>query len=182
MSKPISKFGICCATGFSILSNYANARSAVSHEAEVAQQAATQVVISAERSHALFGEQSFAISQLYSLARESFESKVSDPDHVTIESLVLCTAESFLRALPPEIPMPELAVEPDGSITFDWIQSKNRMFSLSVSGRDSLSYAWLDGSDKGYAVTAFDRQTIPERIIKEILCIVQYGDTFLWAA
>ena len=42
------------------------------------------------------------------------------------------TSVEFIRALLDDLPLPEFAPEPDGSISPDWIQSRNRLFSISV--------------------------------------------------
>ena len=74
----------------------------------------------------------------------------------------------FVRAMPDEIPLPEFAPEPDGSISLDWIKSKGRLLSLSVGATDRIAYAWLDGLDRGHAVAVFDGESIPWRILEEI--------------
>src|SRR5688572_24313411 len=149
MPEPVSTLGVCCAAGFAILSGYARGRTAVSEEARVAQKAATELVVSAEKSQALFGEKSSAISLLRALVNECSLQESSLDDIPTINSMAAGIAESLLRALPDGIPMPEFAVEPDSSISLDWIESKNRMFSVSVNASYRLAFAWLDGSDKG---------------------------------
>ena len=81
-------------------------------------------------------------------------------------------AERFLRALPYRIPLPELAVEPDGSISLDWIRSRTRLFSVSVGRASRLAFAWLDGSDTGHGVARFDGQNVPPRILEGIEAVV----------
>lgn len=50
-------------------------------------------------------------------------------------------AEAFLRALPADLPRPELAADPDGRVSLDWGGS-GWMFSISVVGT-RLAYAWV---------------------------------------
>ena len=71
--------------------------------------------------------------------------------------------------------LPEFSPEPDGSISLDWIMSRTRVFSISVSPRDRLAYAWLDGSDRGHGVATFDRSMIPQRILDGIDEVVAHG-------
>ena len=73
--------------------------------------------------------------------------------------------------------MPELAPEPNGSISLDWMLSRHRIFSLSIANTDRLAYAWMDGTDKGHAVARFDGTKIPTRILEGIQSITDYGDT-----
>jgi hypothetical protein len=89
------------------------------------------------------------------------------------------TAVEFIRAMPDDLPLPEFAPEPDGSLSLDWIQSRNRLFSLSVGSTNRLAYAWLDGSDKGHGVAGFDGERIPLRIIEGIIGIMNHGNATL---
>lgn len=83
--------------------------------------------------------------------------------------------------LPENLPMPEVAAEPDGSISLDWIASRFRMFSVSVGANNRVAYAWLDGSEKGHAVAVFDGLTIPPNMrngIESIVCHVHNAFRF----
>ena len=75
--------------------------------------------------------------------------------------------------MPDNLPLPEFAPEPDGAISLDWIQSRNCFLSLSIGAGNRLSYAWLDGTNRGYAVERFDGQSIPKRIIDCITTIMK---------
>ena len=88
----------------------------------------------------------------------------------------------MVRALPGEVQLPEFAPEPDGSVSLDWIQSRNRMFTLSVGSGPRLAYAWLDGADKGHGVAAFDGSNVPTRVLEGICSIMNHGNTLLRAA
>lgn len=181
MPEPISTLGICCAAGFTLLSSYARGRTAVSEEANFARQAANELVHSIERSEALFGEKSGAISRLRSLENECLAQDYGD-ESTQLTPLAVGIAENFVRALPDGIPMPEFAGEPDGSVTLDWIESKNRLFSISIGGGNRISFAWLDGSDKGHGVAHFDGTTVPVRILEGIRSIMTHGNSWLRAA
>jgi hypothetical protein len=85
-------------------------------------------------------------------------------------------AAELIRALPKDLPLPEFAPEPDGSISMDWIQSQHRLFSLSVGEGSRLAYAWLDGTDRGHGVARFDGVTVPPRILEAINRIIGRGD------
>lgn len=82
------------------------------------------------------------------------------------------TALKFLRALPENVPLPEIAPEPDGSISLDWIDSRSRMFSLSIGGSYRLAFAWVDGADKGHGVVRFGGAAVPIRILEGIAAIM----------
>ena len=174
MLEPISTtIGICC-LGYTALNPYARIGSAVSAEAVALTQVASALVRSVEESQILFGRKAAAISQLRALGNECAESGWDGADACAIDSLALRNAENFIRALPGDIPLPEFAPEPDGSISLDWIQSRHRLFSMSVSAGNRLAYAWLDGADKGHGVARFDGLTLPARVLVGIQSILTH--------
>lgn len=176
MFEPLSTtVGICC-LGYAALNPYARMGSAVSAEAEAVTIAASALVKSAEASQTLFGRKADAISQLRAIANECSESGWDGADACAIDDLALRNAENFLRALPDNIPLPEFAPEPDGAISLDWIQSRYRLFSLSIGSNNRLAYAWLDGADKGHGVARFDERTIPARVLGGIQSIMCHGN------
>lgn len=164
------------------MQGYARGSSAVSSEAHAVRDAVTAVVELTERSQALFGNKAAAISQLRALANECAEPGWNGDNACAINPLAVLLAENFIRALPESIPLPEFAPEPDGAISLDWIQSRNRLFSLSIGAGSRLAFAWLDGADKGHGVSRFDGQTIPPRILDGIEAIIDHGYTSLRAA
>jgi hypothetical protein len=172
MPEPVS-------TTIGILISYAATQSAlrrssaVSFEAEALQNAVTEVVSWTERSQALFGSKAAVISSLRALASECNAPDWDGENANAMSPIALLNAENFIRALPDAIPLPELAPEPDGSVSLDWIQARNRLFSLSISSTDRLAFAWLDGSDKGHGVARFDGQTVPPRILMGIQSVAE---------
>jgi len=158
------------------LNAYARGGSAISSEARAAQKAATAVVESAERSQALFGEKAAALSKLTALTHECAEKGWDGYEACALDPTAVLIAEGFVRALPDSVPLPEFAPEPDGSVSLDWIHSKNRLFTMSVGTNHRLAYAWLDGADKGHAVARFDGETIPPRILQGINSIMNHGN------
>lgn len=165
-----------CIAGYVALNAYARGGNAISSEARAAQEAATAVVESAERSQVLFGEKAAALSQLRALAHECTEEGWDGYEACALDPTAVLIAEGFVRALPDSVPLPEFAPEPDGSVSLDWIQSKNRLFTMSVGTNHRLAYAWLDGTDKGHAVARFDGETIPPRILQGINAIMNHGN------
>lgn len=139
-----------------------------SPEAETVSNKITKIRDWLEDSQALYGEKTKAISLLSELADEcgvenwdGYGGRPIDIDSVTV-------AESFVRALPRGVTLPEFAPEPDGSISLEWIPSRTCTFSISINSSDHLAYAWINGTDRGHAVTFFDGYRIPPRILEEI--------------
>ena len=87
---------------------------------------------------------------------------------VPITSNVINKAKQFMLALPITALPPEFAPEPDGSVSIDWIVNINNILSISISTGTRLSYAWINGTDKGHGTISFDGQNIPSRLWYEI--------------
>jgi hypothetical protein len=182
MLEPLSTtLGICC-LGYAALNPYARMGSAVSAEAVALTQSVSALVHSAEKSQTLFGRKNLAISQLMAMGRDCAESGWDGADACAIDFAALANAERFIRALPDDIPLPEFAPEPDGAVSLDWIASRHRLFSLSISASNRLAYAWLDGTDKGHGVARFDGLAIPVRVLTGILSIVNHENASIRAA
>jgi hypothetical protein len=174
MPEPISTAGLCF-VGYVSLSTYAKGGSAISAEATAARKAANAVTESMERSQAIFGEKTAAISQLRALAIECGQENWDGDGAAMIDPRAIINAEAIVRVLPIGIPLPAFAPEPDGSVSLDWIQSRTRQFSLSVGYSQRLAYAWLDGTDSGHGVASFDGSTIPPKIVEGIFAIAKNG-------
>lgn len=168
--------------GFSALPAFEWENSAVSHEAGEIRKAARAVISEGERSQALFAGKAALISELVALEAECGEEDWDGHGARPIDFLAVEQVKRFLRTLPDRIPLPEISVEPDGSLSLDWIHSQSRLFSVSVTGRNRLAYAWLDGTDSGHAVARFDGQSIPLRILQGIEAAVGARDATIRSA
>ena len=125
-----------------------------------------------EHSQALFGPKSSAIAELVSLFMECAQDDWDGAGAHAISVDALHEAAALILALPEVVPLPEFAPEPDGSISLDWMVSRNRLFSLSASGTGRIAYAWLDGADSGHAVARFNQYRVPDRILYGIAAIL----------
>jgi hypothetical protein len=162
--------------GYASINAFSRQSSAVSFEAQVIREAAHEVVQHAERSESLFGIKSEAISKLWTMFDECSEADWDGNGSEPLKGVAAGAVEAFIRALPVRMPMPEMAPEPDGAVSLDWVESRYRRFSISFGGNDRLAYAWLDGSDKGHAVARFDGAKIPPRILEGIQSIMNHAD------
>lgn len=180
MPEPISTVALGLCFGYAVLQAYTRNESAISKEAKSAMRAASKVVASAESSQVLFGAKLIALSRLREMVDDCSNDHWDGEDAVGVSILAYWNVENFVRALPDDFPMPEFAPEPDGSISLDWISSRHRLFSLSIGENNRLSYAWLDGSDKGYGIAQFDGVTVSSRIFSELKPFVNYGKATVW--
>jgi len=155
--------------------------SAVSPEAKEIRVATRELVSAGERSQALFADKAAVLSQLVTLeiecSAEGWDGNGANP----IDVVAVHQVKRFLRALPDRAPLPEIAVEPDGSVSLDWIHSRNQLFSVSVGRSARLAFAWVDGADSGYGVARFDGQSIPQRIMQGIEATVGTGNAAVGA-
>lgn len=175
MLEPVSTTVAIGWLGCAVAQGVVRKNSAVSCEAQTVRDAITAVVDWTERSQALFGHKSATISSLRALANECAQPGWDGDEAAPLHPAAVLQAENFIRALPDAIPLPELAPEPDGSISLDWLQARNRLFSLSIGAADRLAFAWLDGSDKGHGVARFDGHTTPLRVLEGIKSITDHA-------
>ncbi|MBI4267523.1 MAG: hypothetical protein HY662_01915 [Chloroflexi bacterium] len=82
----------------------------------------------------------------------------------------LASAFTFLTMLPTTITQPELSVEPDGSLVFEWYQRPGRVFSVTVEKAEQLSYSGLFDSSltSGIESTEENSPEVIELILRHI--------------
>ena len=76
-------------------------------------------------------------------------------------------ALSFLRALPSTVPLPEVAVDPDGEIEFEWFRGPRSLFTVSLGRTGALSYAGLFGRNKTHGVEQLV-EGLPEAVVQNL--------------
>ncbi|MBE2286546.1 MAG: hypothetical protein IAE77_24020 [Prosthecobacter sp.] len=171
MPEPVSTLSLMF-VGYAAIQPFARRGTAVSSEAQAVRRAASAVVSSAERSESLFGEKAELISQLWTLYDECSQHDWDGSNAMPMSGIAAAATAEFIKVLPSGVPLPELAPEPDGAISLDWIVSKRRVFSVSIGTSARLSFSWLDGADSGYAVARFDGMQVPQRILEGISAIL----------
>lgn len=128
-----------------------------------------------EESMALFGAKLRVLQQLAAVVEESRRGSEEDRGAKPVDARTSLRAEAFIRAIPDSLPLPELAADPDGSVSLEWVPSSVRMFNLAIRADSRVAYAWLDGADRGYGVAVFDGGRIPERVLDAIVRVVGRG-------
>jgi hypothetical protein len=66
-----------------------------------------------------------------------------------------CEAWRLLVTLPTTIPLPEITIEPDGEIAFEWDKGTRRTFSISIGSMNKITYAGIFGSNKAHGTEYF---------------------------
>jgi hypothetical protein len=176
MSEPVSIGALF--VGYAVLAGYARQTSAVSREACKVSEAATDVMRGREGSESLFGQKALALSKLESAVAAVFP----HDEQEVVDFQTFSNARHLLLALPDDLPAPEFSIDPDGAISMDWIQSRTRRISVSVSSSERLAYAWLDGSDRGRGVIRFRSPIFPLKLLSEIRLILTDGPAGLQPA
>lgn len=108
------------------------------------------------------------ISALTALVQEHSQPGWNGEGARPLSQVAAARAEAFVRALPDDLVKPELAAEPDGSISLDWIASRTGIVSVSVGETNRLAVAWLHGTDHGHTVLPFDGERIPALILEKV--------------
>lgn len=70
-------------------------------------------------------------------------------------------ARMFASALPAGVPTPEVSIDRDGDIAFDWDEGPRRVFSVSVSRDGTLNFAGLFGPNTIHGSEVLDRGIPP---------------------
>lgn len=76
-------------------------------------------------------------------------------------------ARRLINNLPINLRMPEVVPEPSGEIGLEWSKGKDRVFVLSLSGRNEIVYAGLFGMNKVHGVEYFG-DTVPSTILENL--------------
>src|SRR4051812_46582640 len=92
-----------------VLQLAAPSSSAVSPEARAVQEISSQLAKSRERSIALFGKKSEALSDLFRLAAECAQDNWDGDASAAISSASVFNAARFIRLLPDSVPLPEFS-------------------------------------------------------------------------
>jgi hypothetical protein len=157
--------------GFAALCSYAETNSAISATAGDVVEAATKILRATEDSVVLSGKRSNASAALAALKREFDADNWDGNGAVALSLAALARAEQFLWALPEDVPDPEVAADPDGTILLDWAVGR-RAVSISIGRNNRLAFAWLDGADRGRGVAWFDGIVAPSRVLSAVRSIL----------
>lgn len=77
-------------------------------------------------------------------------------------------AVQFAYCLPRFAPLPEISVDPDGEISFDWLSPSGEMFSVSVNKENRLAYAgWFGEKSRIHGIEQL-AENCPHEIMRGI--------------
>jgi hypothetical protein len=103
-----------------------------------------------------------ALDDLFTLQQEA------RADALEFSRETLETAKRFLIAWPKTMPTPQIALDTDGEVVFDWAAPARRLVSVSLRADGRLSYAGkLSARRTVHGTEAFD-DTVPESIVDAV--------------
>ncbi len=112
---------------------------------------------------ASIGRQSHTLAAVHDLYSLQAESQAGEHDAVLDED-TLAIGRRFLFALPKTLPTPQIGLDNDGEISFDWFAPHKRVFSISIRVDGRVSYAGRLGARRTiHGTEAFD-DAIPEQV------------------
>ena len=104
------------------------------------------------------------IEQILGESNQGVDSQVCVP----VDTNTAHQALRFAQLLPWSLPMPEVAPEPDGEISFDWLGPSGKMFSVSVNKAGRAAYAGRFGEKSQCHGTEQLTDVCPKEIIRGI--------------
>jgi hypothetical protein len=139
---------------------------AVSIDAIKVQETLHEVMINLRSSFYLGKSLSDAIDALLKISQECKFDNWDGYGAKALSEEVFAEARCFIENLPLTAPPPELSIDPDGEIVFEWYAAPRKVFSVSV-GVDRLTYAGLFGSSTIHGTEPFDND-IPKTILDNL--------------
>jgi hypothetical protein len=73
----------------------------------------------------------------------------------------------FSKQLPMNIPIPEIQIDTDGEVRFEWYRSPRQVFSITVRPNGELAYAGLFGASKTHGTEYLDDE-LPSVVLDNI--------------
>ena len=108
-----------------------------------------------------------SLYDLYDLLFECTESNWDGYGALPVDLDSFNEASRFIQILPTTIQEPEVSVDPDGEISFEWYLTPKKVFSVSIGARNEITYAGLYGINKSYGREYFGDE-IPKTILDNL--------------
>ncbi len=121
----------------------------------------------------LFDNQSLGAAQqatldkLYSTFEECCKPNWDGYSGLAVSFETYLKAKQFIESFPTALSAPELSVDPDGEISFEWYNAPRKVFSVSIGPNNELTYAGLFGASKTHGTETFHDE-IPRFVLENI--------------
>lgn len=116
------------------------------------------------RQHRLYRETEWALCEV---AKECREDDWDGYGAKGINQKSFAESLRLLDLLPSNTPTPEVSVEPDGMVAFEWYKRPRWIFSVSFGTNNTLIYAGLFGKSKTHGTEYFGAE-MPQIILGNI--------------
>lgn len=119
-----------------------------------------------------FSEAKQSLSASVSRVYDELQALAHSYGAVEFPESVKRVAMAFLESLPTDVPAPELGLDNDGEVTFDWTGTNGRMMTLALRGDGRLAYACrISASDKQNGTKVFV-DAVPNVVVECIRQVV----------
>lgn len=139
--------------------------SGVSSAAQELQKASSKLTTYEMRSQALSARINSMLAELAVISTKTYADSV---ESVQASAVALSNARLLICALPEMSIRPDISLDGEGGIMFDWMISKFKMYSISIGRTSRLPFALLNGAEKAYGVIEFDGQKAPNRMVSDL--------------
>jgi hypothetical protein len=105
-----------------------------------------------------------------------------DEDNIKPNLRTLEQALSFIMSLPSWLPAPDVGVDNDGDITFEWYSGPYKTITVAIDAEGKLNYAVLFSQGINRHGTDFFADGIPKDILQAIIRILPPSPTAVASA
>ena len=139
----------------------------VSPGAEVIERQARELQDISDQSVTIGGHLREIMKRLHGAARESSVDNWDRYGAKAVDPRSLFRAIRFARMLTINVPTPDIYVDPEGEIVFEWYFGPRRVFNVTARKNGELAYAGLVGVNKACGVVQMDDE-LPEVILDNV--------------
>jgi hypothetical protein len=111
--------------------------------------------------------QKATLDKLYSTFEECSQPNWDGYSALPVSYETYIKAKQFIESFPTALRSPEVSVDPDGEISFEWYQAPRKVFSVSVGPNNELTYAGLFGASKTHGTETFHDE-IPRVVLENV--------------
>jgi hypothetical protein len=124
-------------------------------------------IVAELRKSITLGGKTDVLQSLEDLFKECSETGWDGNEASPITEDAYVEARRLISNLPINLRMPEVVPEPSGEIGLEWSRGKDRVFILSLSGKNEIVYAGLFGINKVHGVEYFG-DMVPSTILENL--------------
>lgn len=118
------------------------------------------------------GRRLSALADLHSFYSSAAKENWDGEGALPVNGLSYANARRFLSLMPSSWAKPEINGDPDGEVAVEWDVGSRRRFSISIGPDDRVSYAWLNGAERGHGTDIFVNE-IPSSVTTQVNRLVE---------